>query len=81
MSIPACKLGCNSGRSPCRDRTVCQTDSALPPVLAWIRREFIARSQMRRWYVSFRKGGFSRRRSLFLAWRTTRPIQSKTGGR
>lgn len=74
--IPACKLDCcNSGRSPCRDRTVCQTEIALPPVIEWLRREILAAMQLPRWYATNRKAGFSRRRSLVLAWRTTRPVR------
>lgn len=74
--IPACKLDCcDQSRGTCPDPSVCQTEIALPPVIEWLRREIAARSQLWRWYATNRKAGFSRRRSLVLAWRTTRPVR------
>ena len=74
---PACLQGrCNAGRAICPNPGACQTAAALPPLLAWIRRECIARTQLRRWYLTNRKAGFSRSRALVLAWKTTNPIKA-----
>jgi hypothetical protein len=72
---PACKLDrCNSGRRICTD-TRCQTDSALPPALTWLARELKAAAQIPRWIKTNRKAGFTLARSVWLAWRTTRPVR------
>lgn len=74
---PPCNHDCNEGRAcPARPASPHRADLDLPLVLAWIRREWIARAQLRRWYVTNRKAGFTRRRALVLAWKTTNPIAS-----
>ena len=66
---------CNNN---CQQGTTCpaRQPAALPDWLQWLRREIKARSQLLKWFRTNRAHGFSRRRSIVIAWTTTRPIHT-----
>ena len=71
----SCTGPCGQNSANCKTPDACQVSEALPPLYLWLRREMRAAMQIPRWYSSFRNNGFGRRRSAFLAWRTTRPVR------
>ena len=63
---------------PCRQgRKTCTRDCREVDPFAWLARELRAAANLPRWFRTFRRTGFSRRRSAVLAWKTTRPIRGR----